>query len=318
MISIIVPIYNVEDYLKRCIDSLVNQTYIEFEIILVDDGSTDRSPQICDQYKVIDSRIKVLHIPNGGVANARKCGVEKSNGEFIIFVDPDDWLPQNSLETLISALRKDVDIVMGSFVYKSDKTDLNRFYLPTEMSREEFVIALLTNNIEAFPWRNLYRRNLFNIDSFPSIKRRQDLLMNIKISQRINKVITIDKIVYCYFQRDSSTSYQYKYDFEYEKKYWLTLREQLVNDGILRNYYPQYINRSFQALRLVFRTGNLLNHKDSWVSEIATNIDKSAITLPEKFFLLCLPHRFLQQTGIFVRKIVDDTKLRVKNIIHKK
>ena len=95
LISIIVPVYNVEEYLKECIDSIINQTYKRIEIILVDDGSTDKSGKICDDYAKIDKRIKVVHKENGGLSDARNVGISVSSGKYIAFVDSDDWVEKN-------------------------------------------------------------------------------------------------------------------------------------------------------------------------------------------------------------------------------
>ena len=100
MISIIVPIYNVEKYLPQCLDSLISQTYRDIEIILVDDGSPDKCPEICDAYAKKDARIKVVHQINGGVSSARNTGLKASRGEYIGFVDPDDWLDRDYLKKL--------------------------------------------------------------------------------------------------------------------------------------------------------------------------------------------------------------------------
>ena len=112
-ISVIVPVYNVEYYLKQCLDSIVNQTYRNLEIILVDDGSTDRSGDICDEYAQIDARIKVIHKENGGLSSARNAGLDvcTSGGELIAFVDSDDWLELDMFEVLYTNLKeKNVDI----------------------------------------------------------------------------------------------------------------------------------------------------------------------------------------------------------------
>ena len=102
MISVIVPIYNVEKYLARCVDSIVNQTYKNLEIILVDDGSPDRCPQMCDDYAEKDSRIKVIHKKNGGLSDARNAGMAVATGEYISFIDSDDWIETSMFELLLN------------------------------------------------------------------------------------------------------------------------------------------------------------------------------------------------------------------------
>ena len=118
MLSVIVPIYNVEQYLPRCIESILNQKYESLEIILVDDGSTDRCPQICDQYAQIDRRIQVIHTKNKGLVKARKTGLERASGKFICFVDDDDWIDSRMYLELIDALKEsEADFVDSGFFY---------------------------------------------------------------------------------------------------------------------------------------------------------------------------------------------------------
>lgn len=131
-VSIIVPIYNVEKYIFKCIDSIINQTYNNIEIILVDDGSKDKCPEICDEYAAKDNRICVIHKENGGLVSARKAGIEKARGEYLMFVDGDDWIADNMVELMANTIIKEnVDCIICNY-YKSDKEDI-----PQEMFFEE-------------------------------------------------------------------------------------------------------------------------------------------------------------------------------------
>lgn len=103
MISVIVPIYNIQEYLPQCIDSIINQTYTELEIILVDDGSTDSGGSICDEYALNDSRVKVIHKKNGGLVSARKAGIRAAHGEYITFVDGDDWIERDTYQKYLKS-----------------------------------------------------------------------------------------------------------------------------------------------------------------------------------------------------------------------
>lgn len=117
LISVIVPVYNVEKYLKKCVNSIINQTYKNLEIILVDDGSPDQSGALCDRLSEKDSRIRVIHKKNGGVSTARNAGIEAATGEYICFVDSDDWLPVNAVWNLLSMAEKEkADFVMGAAI----------------------------------------------------------------------------------------------------------------------------------------------------------------------------------------------------------
>lgn len=158
MISVIVPVYNVEKYLRKCLDSIINQTYNDWELILVDDGSKDASREICDEYSQNDSRIKVFHKPNGGVSSARNIGIENACGEWIAFVDADDWLDPQYLLSLVNVKGAEM-IVCG---YKVDEDIIH------DITRDDFVIDTQNcdysqnyfNETFFFPWRRLYRRDI--------------------------------------------------------------------------------------------------------------------------------------------------------------
>ena len=114
-VSIIVPVYNTEPFLSRCLDSILCQSFTDFELLLIDDGSTDGSGAICDDYAERDSRIRVFHKENGGVSSARNLGIDNSKGEWLYFADSDDELLPNGLQTLVNCIDEDVDVVMGGY-----------------------------------------------------------------------------------------------------------------------------------------------------------------------------------------------------------
>ncbi|MDE6968069.1 MAG: glycosyltransferase, partial [Clostridia bacterium] len=155
LISVIVPIYKVEKYLRECVDSLLCQTYTNLEIILVDDGSPDNCPVICDEYAVKDSRVKVLHKENGGVQSAVKCGVKSSQGEYIAFVDGDDYVSEDYIQNLINPLiNNDYDLVMSGF-----NTDTNGIINSIQIDKTgEQIID------------NEYLKNLLQIKPFENVK----------------------------------------------------------------------------------------------------------------------------------------------------
>ena len=115
LISVVVPIYNVENYIKKCVDSILSQTYKNLEIILVDDGSPDNCPQICDEYAQKDNRIKVIHKENGGLSDARNAGIDISKGKFITFIDSDDYIEKDYVEVLYNSIKENAsDMAIGS------------------------------------------------------------------------------------------------------------------------------------------------------------------------------------------------------------
>lgn len=163
-ISIIVPIYNVEKYLERCVDSLVNQTYENIEIILVDDGSPDYCPQLCDEYAKKDSRIVVIHKKNGGLSDARNYGLCKASGEYILYVDSDDYIELDSCEKLVNGMANNVDMVVGA--YKElrnnkviEKRHSNLLQDKIYDAKEYVISATKCDEWYAPAWLNLYRRS---------------------------------------------------------------------------------------------------------------------------------------------------------------
>ena len=148
LISIIVPIYNKEDYLRQCLDSIINQSYTNFEVLLVNDGSTDSSGIICQEYSERDSRFRYIEKKNGGVSSARNLGLERSEGAYITFIDSDDWVEFNYLEVLYNALRENnTDVAISS--YKSYYLDGN-FYLRVYSSQEEEFLRIGKRNRDVF------------------------------------------------------------------------------------------------------------------------------------------------------------------------
>ncbi len=164
-VSIIVPVYNVEDYLCECVDSLTNQTYADIEIILVDDGSTDKSGKICDEYASKDLRVHVLHKKNGGQSSARNCGLETASGEYVLFVDSDDYITHDAIEKLISSAEKySADIVQADLLNDADKMKNPSFRkLPCEntlVSTAQFLNdKILTQTYDIVPFLYFIRKD---------------------------------------------------------------------------------------------------------------------------------------------------------------
>lgn len=146
-ISVIVPVYNVEQYLSRCLDSIINQTYRNFEVILVDDGSPDKCPEICDYYALQDNRIKVIHKENGGLADARNEGIRASSGEFITFIDSDDFVSFRYLEVLLDGItRHNADIIIAKFQRFESKNNIKNFVIIDDWVRKLTEIIENKNN----------------------------------------------------------------------------------------------------------------------------------------------------------------------------
>lgn len=210
VISIIVPVYNIEQYLGKCIDSILNQSYRELDIILVDDGSQDSSGDICDSYSKLDSRIRVIHKENGGVSDARNLGLDLARGEYISFIDGDDWVHSEFIERLYKLmLSRDCQISIGSFmkVYTEDvKEDLGDEPI-FEYTRDQALDQLISSRDILFEIScgKLYKKSIFKQIRFPVGKVHEDTYIAHKTILESEKIVkTRAKLLY-YRQRPSST-----------------------------------------------------------------------------------------------------------------
>lgn len=160
-ISVIVPVYNAEKYLRRCIDSVLAQTYTDFELLLIDDGSKDKSGEICDEYAQKDTRVRVFHKENGGVSSARNLGLDNARGEWVAFVDSDDYIEENYLKSFESNL--DADLVVGNMIICEDgksPSDIDAHIVPGKYSPIQSVLkGNLTKTVFCAPWGKLFRND---------------------------------------------------------------------------------------------------------------------------------------------------------------
>lgn len=206
LVSVIVPIYNVEKYLRRCVDSLLNQSYTNLEIILIDDGSPDNCGNICDEYALLDNRVVVIHKKNGGLSSARNAGIELSRGVYIGFIDSDDWVEPRMYEVLVrNMLRSDADVSDISMRLVEDER-------PFDYKEEK--ITLLNNNDEILidyficdkcsVCRKIYSRTVIDDIRFPEGKINEDICTNFKFLQKTNVLVKSNLDLYHYFSNPLS------------------------------------------------------------------------------------------------------------------
>lgn len=212
MISIIVPIYNVEEYLDRCIQSIMNQTYQEFELILIDDGSPDTCPDICERWKAKDERIIVVHQENGGLSDARNTGIKMAKGDYTVFIDSDDWIAPQYLEFLIRALEDNsLDVVECDIVRteKFEASPLNQIYgndtnveiFDTEQSLKELITE---KNFHQYVWNKIYKTNIIKKVLFAKGKTNEDEFWTYQILGMCRRSGHLNIPLYFYYQRSSS------------------------------------------------------------------------------------------------------------------
>lgn len=218
-ISVIVPCYKVERYLEECVNSILASTFKEYEIILVDDGSPDRSGEIADGLATRDSRIRVIHQKNGGVSIARETGYEASQGEWITFVDSDDTITPNALEDMYKASQKnDTDIVIGFPVGKEFPE------VPVDYSIEQYrADAIMGSRIPVVPWGRLIRHAIitpFMFDVPREVKVGEDMLFNIRCAFATNKPpVVLNTYVYNYNVNENSITQVFQRTPEYEQRF---------------------------------------------------------------------------------------------------
>lgn len=218
-ISVIVPVYNVEKYLSQCLDSIIHQTYKNLEIILVDDGSTDSSGLICDNYSQKDKRIKIIHKCQGGLSDARNAGLKIATGEYISFIDSDDFIDKNMYSILINNTQKyNSDIVWFNYYnYYSKKHFINSsiiknndLYALSSSDKIKFAKNLFYQyKMDAHVWAKLYKRSIFNNIKFPYGKLFEDIFVLLPILSNAKIISTIPDCLYFYRNRSESIVNQY-------------------------------------------------------------------------------------------------------------
>ena len=203
MISIIVPVYNVKEYIGKCVASILSQTYSDYEVILVDDGSTDGSGEMCDLFARQHDKIKTIHQKNHGLSAARNTGIKVANGEVLSFVDSDDWTEPHMLQSMMEAMVKynaDIVICRAQLVAPQNKIEQIIGYDEVKvMSRIEATKEILKDeNIPSFAWNKIYRKVLFDEIEYPVGRIFEDTATTYKLFYKANSVVTIPYIGYDY------------------------------------------------------------------------------------------------------------------------
>ncbi len=209
LISVIIPIYKVEKYLPKCVESVLAQTYKNIEIILVDDGSPDNCPQICDDYAKKYSNVKVIHKQNGGLSSARNSGIEAAKGEFLVFIDSDDYVANDMLEKLYFALvNNDADLSMCNVVRVDTDGNIvgsNHILKNTVMNKSQAFDTLTTGIADyVVAWNKLYKRVIFNTLRYPEGRIHEDEFVIHKVFGECEKVVVISDVGYYYVKHDGT------------------------------------------------------------------------------------------------------------------
>ena len=311
-VSIIVPVYNTEQYLKECVESLLSQTLRDIEIILVDDGSTDNSAYMCDKFQAIDSRIKVIHKVNGGLSSARNAAIDICSGAYIGFVDSDDFVKSTMFEELYnSAIDNDSDIVMCALsTYNNDK--VVEKLLPFEKNvyhkdeiLDNFILPLLGRNdkdkipyLEGFVCRQIFRKSTIEKLYFKSEREyfAEDVMFDFEVYPKCNKISVVNKSLYYYRYNEKSLSNKYRSNV-WDKLYkYLKEEDKLIENLMIRNNPSVKIR--FNNLIIQFIIFSILN-----LSKPDCDLsDKQKLAIIEK---ICTNEYFMHVNNFEVYKTVS-------------
>lgn len=227
-ISIIVAVYKAENYLIRCLDSILSQTFTDFELILINDGSPDNSGVICDEYSQKDKRINVIHKKNGGVASARQCGINNAKGEYTIHIDPDDWIAPDMLMDLYNkAIEENADIVICDFWVSINNNNTYRKQQPHNTKAENVLQDLLQHKLHGTLCNKLIKLSCYtkhDITFTEGLNTSEDFLVCVKILINNPRITYLSKAYY-YYCYDNNNSITHQYNLETYKSHNLLLHE---------------------------------------------------------------------------------------------
>lgn len=279
LISVIVPVYNVEKYLHKCLNSIINQTYTNLEIILVDDGSTDKSGMICDEYSELDTRIKVVHQENGGLSAARNTGLDIMNGDLVTFVDSDDWIDCNMINKLYDILLEyNAEISCISFhkVFedgKKKRRDIVNNKVIVYTGTEAIELLLYKKYVDTSACGKLYRKQDFSNIRYPKGILFEDLATTYRIFYGKKRIAYSQDKLYYYFQRKNSIMYQ---NFNHKRFDKLLVGQEIIEwtNEHEPNLREAAISRYFTINIQLLREMPLLNEWENDLNEIVRNIKK--------------------------------------------
>lgn len=260
-ISVIVPVYNVERYLHRCIDSILAQTFTDFELLLIDDGSKDQSGKICDEYAVNDKRVRAFHKENGGVSSARQIGIDNALGEYSIHVDGDDWIEQYMLEHMYEKITgADSDMLITDFFSDTETKSIYVQQLTRETSSKGILKDILCGSLFGSLWHKMIRHSLFkkyDVHFIPKIDYCEDVLVLAQLLQFNIRVTFLHEAFYHYNKQNqnSITTHYTRKTFLTRQKYVLALSKIIPEENELIN------NVAFQVKREAF-IHNVLKKKE--------------------------------------------------------
>lgn len=298
-ISIIIPVYNVEKYLPECIESVLHQTYKNLQIILVDDGSTDSSGSICERYSEEDDRIFVLHKKNGGLSDARNAGLSRATGEYIYYLDSDDFLEPNTIRILLDCMhRTQANIILSNYYYQyadNEKAAETVFREEVVLNNRDAMKALIEGNIQTFAWGKLISSEIAKKYLFPKDRLFEDHYWTHFVIGDADRIAIVPQALVYYRQRQDSISYTFTLkrldvlDGWMNRKAFLEQNYPELVELCEKRYAEQYVNlawlvltrmkrdrgAAFQKMRNYNRILKLQNYADGETRKLICALDKN-------------------------------------------
>ena len=295
LVSVIVPVYNVELYLEGCVESIIKQSYSNLEIILVDDGSTDNCGQLCDKYAELDKRVTVIHKTNGGLSSARNRGIEAAKGDYLCFVDSDDWLEPNYVKDFMEKASADSIVCCG---YKAQYKNKSIVYAPTQeesLTNIEFLDKLLSSRLEAYRgkgqefvgyavWNKFYPKRFFQVVRYPEGLDYEDLYICFDVLKQVKFVQILPHANYNYRARGNSIVHT-----KSKKNFFDHIKSMLKQENDLREYKDLLCKAKITTLRTllslaVARATGIIDLDTSEENNLRSAIIERWRKLPLKFW----------------------------------
>lgn len=326
-LSVIIPVYNVEKYLCRCVDSILGQTFPDFEVLLVDDGSLDNSGKICDEYSCKDNRVRVFHKENGGPAKARNLALEKMQGEWVTFIDSDDYIDSDGFAVMIAATDNVDMVISGKIIEGKNITEekVNDVLCFKSSCPSQLYLECEIANSRDYIWNRFYKSSIIKNHhlKFEDLKVGEDTIFNIDNHKYIDSVRIIPKAYYHYVQNVNSISRGYKPQLSVFHQYINTKLSELKEmysdsqNTFLKFMFQQRVNQLFTETANLFFTSNNLTRKEK-INSINSNFIKNKEFVEvmrevsvhginkniQRFLILYLPSFFVHYITIisFVKK----------------
>lgn len=263
-LSVIIPVYNMEKYLHRCLDSVIAGNFDDMEILIIDDGSTDTSSAICNEYEKCDGRIKVFHKQNSGLSDARNMGISEAVGEYLLFVDSDDWINPELYSNVVQKSKyenRDI-VVFGYDMIDEDGNSCNIDFLVQEIeSPIEAIRLLLDGKIDNYACNKLYRKELFSEIQYPTGRLLEDIGTTYLLFDRARKISCINDVFYHYFQRKDSITH-------------LHSKKAIIDDLFLRIERRDFLKKNYPQLNNIQDQG-LIASSLSYCFHVPKNVDIS-------------------------------------------